>query len=158
MKRSSRAPTTPYGSTAPSLPGSIPCFIQREKKTFQVKNPHPIRPCSDSSVPGGGDRRTLRVPADRFGSGSQPRRVAVGEGGVAEQRAQRGAARRAEAPQLRRPALDQVLLHVLGVRQGGVEEDQRVVAQDGAARVSAVGAAVARNTLVQSVSGKGKAN
>jgi len=72
---------------------------------------------------------------------------------VAEQGARRGAAQSAEALQLRPPALDQVLLHVFGVREGGVKEHQQVVPQDVAAHVAAVRTAVAGNALVESAWG-----
>lgn len=69
---------------------------------------------------------------------------------MAEQRAYCGATQRAESLQLSPPALNQVLLHVLGVREGGVEEDQQIVSQNGAAHVSTIRAAVARDALVES--------
>lgn len=75
---------------------------------------------------------------------------------MAEQRAQGWAAEGAEGLQLLPPALDQVLLRVLGVRQRRVEEDQQVIAQCGAAHVAAVGAAVAGHALVET--GKQKNN
>lgn len=69
---------------------------------------------------------------------------------MAEQRAHGRAAQRAETLQLRPPALNQVLLHLLGVREGRVEENQQVVSQDGAAHISTVRAAVAGDALVES--------
>lgn len=89
-------------------------------------------------------------PADGLGRRPRPRWVAVREGGVAEQRAQRRAAEGAEGLQLRPPALDQVLLRVLGVRQRRVEEDQQVVTQRAVAHITAVGAAVPGHALVES--------
>lgn len=73
---------------------------------------------------------------------------------MAEQRAYCRVAQRAESLQLRPPALNQVLLHVLGVREGGVKENQQVVSQDVAAHISTVRAAVAGDTLVESAGKK----
>lgn len=70
---------------------------------------------------------------------------------MAEQRAHCRAAQHAESLQLRPPALNQVLLHVLGVREGRVEENQQVVSQDGAAHISTIRTAVAGDALVESV-------
>lgn len=69
---------------------------------------------------------------------------------MAEQRANCRAAQHAESFYLHPPALNQVLLHVLGVREGGVKEDQRVISQNGAANISAIGTAVACDAFVES--------
>lgn len=97
-----------------------------------------LKPCSEAP------------PADGFGRWPHPRGVAVRKGGVAQQRAPGRAAQHAQTLQLGPPALHQVLLRVLGVRQRRVEENQQVVSQHGAAHVATVGAAVAGDALVQS--------
>lgn len=73
---------------------------------------------------------------------------------MAQQRAHCGATQHAESLQLRPPALHQVLLHVLGVGEGGVEEHQRIIPQNAAAHVSPIRAAVACDALVESVRGR----
>lgn len=69
---------------------------------------------------------------------------------MAEQRAHGGAAERSDRLQLRPPAVDQVLLHVLGVRERRVEENQQVVWQDAAAHIAPVRAAVTADAFVES--------
>lgn len=73
---------------------------------------------------------------------------------MAEQRAYCRVTQRAESLQLRPPTLNQVLLHVLGVREGGVKENQQVVLQDVAAHISSVRTAVAGDALVESAGRK----
>lgn len=72
-------------------------------------------------------RQTGRLPAHWLRRGPQAWWVAVGEGGVAQQWEQGRAAQRAESFQLCPPAPNKILLHVLGIREGGVEENQKIV-------------------------------
>lgn len=84
------------------------------------------------------------LPAYWFRSRPQPWWIAVGEGGVAQQWEQGRAAQRTESFQLCPPALYKILLHVLGIRKGGVEENQKIVLQNSLANLSTVCTAVAR--------------
>lgn len=97
------------------------------------------------------DSWACTLPADRFRSRSQPWWVAVREGAVAEQRADCRTTEHTQSIQLCPPALDQVFLHVLWIWEGGVEENQQIVLQDGAAHISTIRTAVACNAFVESV-------